>query len=226
MRGEVARGLHLLHAQFAEAEDGIDHLLGELGHLVHALDRFLLVGVQLRRDRSAGRRTRLALAGEQARGERRGGFGRTEHQLTTRRPAPAVIALSSHTTEKWLLQAIRAGARGYVVKTDTAENLRRAILTVARGGTWFSEQLATILGRLSVEPRLAQRDPLSRLSHRQRVVLQLIAEGCTNKEIAARLKISERTVDCHRTELMRRLDMHEIASLVRFAVQEGVIHLD
>ena len=73
---------------------------------------------------------------------------------------------------------------------------------------------------------LAQRDPLSRLSHRQRVVLQLIAEGCTNKEIAARLKISERTVDCHRTELMRRLDMHEIASLVRFAVQEGVIHLD
>ena len=147
-------------------------------------------------------------------------------QLTTRRPAPAVIALSSHTTEKWLLQAIRAGARGYVVKTDTAENLRRAILTVARGGTWFSEQLATILGRLSVEPRLAQRDPLSRLSHRQRVVLQLIAEGCTNKEIAARLKISERTVDCHRTDLMRRLDMHEIASLVRFAVQEGVIHLD
>lgn len=140
--------------------------------------------------------------------------------------APKCIAVSLHTSERWILRALQAGARGYVLKTDRPEHLHRAILTVYRGGTWFSELVAASLQRLSLDPAFASLDPLARLSHRQREVFQLIVEGHTNRDIATQLQISESTVDSHRTELMRRLGVHEVASLVRLAYEEGLLSLD
>jgi DNA-binding NarL/FixJ family response regulator len=147
-------------------------------------------------------------------------------QIASRRWASGLIALSSHTAEKWVIRALRAGARGYVLKTERPEGLRAAVQEVHRGGTWFSQQIAVILARLSMEPRFAHTEPLARLSRRQRLVLQLVAEGHTNRDIALRLQISESTVDSHRTELMRRLGVHEVAGLVRFACREGLVNND
>lgn len=138
---------------------------------------------------------------------------------------PRVIALSSQTGEKWVMRALRGGVRGYVLKTETADNLALAIRTVHRGGTWFSKEVAALISALALEPTIGT-DPLERLSPRQRLVLQLIAEGQTNKDIARTLNLSESTVDSHRTQLMRRLDVHDIAGLVRLAIREGVISVD
>ena len=110
--------------------------------------------------------------------------------------------------------------------TETAENLGAAVRTVNKGGRWFSNEVGALIARLAVDPRLAAVDPLDRLSQRQRTILQLIAEGRTNKEMAVALHISESTVDSHRTQLMRRLDVHDIASLVRVAYQEGIIEIE
>ena len=126
----------------------------------------------------------------------------------------------------WILRALGAGVRGYVLKTETAENLGAAVRTVNKGGRWFSNEVGALIARLAVDPRLAAVDPLDRLSQRQRTILQLIAEGRTNKEMAVALHISESTVDSHRTQLMRRLDVHDIASLVRVAYQEGIIEIE
>ena len=147
-------------------------------------------------------------------------------QLSERRSPSKVIALSSHTEAKWIRQALQAGVRGYVLKTETADNLGLAISTVHRGRPWFSAPVEEVITQLSLDPALAEIDPIARLSPRQRMVLQLIAEGHTNKSIAATLQISESTVDSHRTQLMRRLDAHDVAGLVRFAIQEGVISVD
>ena len=135
------------------------------------------------------------------------------------------IALSSQTTEKWILSALRGGVRGYVLKTETSDNLALAIRTVKRGGTWYSREVAAVISTLAFDPSKGT-DVLDRLSPRQRLVLQLIAEGQTNKDIAHTLGLSESTVDSHRTQLMRRLDVHDVAGLVRLAVREGVISVD
>lgn len=146
--------------------------------------------------------------------------------LLSRRRASRVIAVSANTGQPSVVRALRAGARGYVLKDESADNLHKAIRAVHDGGTWFSRDVGLMLARLAVDPSLAHVDPLDRLSPRQRVVLQMIAEGKTNRDIAAALAISESTVDSHRLQLMRRLDMHNIAALVRFACREGLVSLD
>lgn len=144
-------------------------------------------------------------------------------EITAKRDGPKVLALSSFATETWVIRAMSAGARGYVLKTESPEGLKAAIDAVSRGGTWFSAAVADMLARLLIEPRFMQTEPLYRISPRQRQVLQLIAEGYSNREIASKLKLSESTVDTHRTELMRRLGVHEVAALVRFACREGLV---
>lgn len=147
-------------------------------------------------------------------------------QILSQRTAPSIIALSSHSSEKWVVRALRAGARGYVLKTESPDGLRAAVQEVYRGGTWFSPSITVMLARLAIEPRFTRTEPLARLSLRQRLVLQLVAEGHSNRQIASRLRIAESTVDSHRTELMRRLGVHDVAGLVRFACQEGIVDLD
>lgn len=143
--------------------------------------------------------------------------------LTGGRPPRRVIVLSAHSTPKFVRRALRAGARGYVLKNEHVVHLGEAVEEVHAGGTWFSEPVQEVIAGLVSDPRFMEADPLDRLSRRQRAVLQLIAEGQSNREIATTLGIGESTVDTHRTELMRRLDLHDIASVVRFACDEGLV---
>jgi DNA-binding NarL/FixJ family response regulator len=147
-------------------------------------------------------------------------------QVAHERPDVRVIILSMHADEEYVLQALRAGAAGYLLKdSDTAE-LELAITAVVRGETYLSPQvskhvIADYL-RLMGDGSGVQEP----LTPRQREVLQLIAEGHTTKEIARLLGVSERTAMTHRAQLMERLDIHDIAGLVRYAIRTGLVSSD
>src|SRR3984885_8091532 len=141
-------------------------------------------------------------------------------------PAPRVIMLSMNAGEDSVLQTLRAGAAGYLVKTADPAELELAIRAVVRGETFLSSAIsqhvvAACLGRLDRE-----QTSLERLTPRQREVLQLIAEGHTTKEIAKKLGISPKTAETYRGELMKTLDIHDIASLTRYAIRMGLISVD
>lgn len=151
-------------------------------------------------------------------------------QLLKEFPALRIIILSMHSTEGYVLQALRAGASGYLLKGAATPELVLAIKSVARGETYLSSSISKFVidafKRSSSDEK--QSTDLSirtntKLTPRQREVLQLIAEGHSTKEIAAKLDISVKTAKTHRTELMRRLDLHDIASLVRYAIQMGIV---
>jgi DNA-binding NarL/FixJ family response regulator len=125
-----------------------------------------------------------------------------------------------------VLQALRAGAAGYLVKTADPADLETAIRAVVRGETFLSSAIsqhvvAACLGRAAEE-----LSSLERLAPRQREVLQLIAEGNTTKAIAKTLGISVKTAESYRGELMKKLDIHDIASLTRYAIRMGVVGLE
>jgi len=147
-------------------------------------------------------------------------------RVTRTCPGTRVIMLSMNASEDSVLQALRAGAVGYLVKTADPAQLELAIRAVARGETFLSSAISqhvisACLGRMDKE-----KTSLERLSPRQREVLQLIAEGYSTKKIAKELGISAKTAETYRTELMKELDIHEIASLTRYALRMGVVALD
>jgi DNA-binding NarL/FixJ family response regulator len=140
-------------------------------------------------------------------------------------PAARVIMLSMNADEDSVLQTLRAGAAGYLVKTADPAELEQAIRAVVRGEKFLSSAIsnhvvAACLGRLDQE-----QTSLERLTPRQREVLQHIAEGHTTKEIAKKLGISPKTAETYRGELMKALDIHDIASLTRYAIRMGVVAL-
>jgi DNA-binding NarL/FixJ family response regulator len=141
-------------------------------------------------------------------------------------PRTRVVILSMNTDEDSVLKALRAGAAGYLVKTADPAELELAIRAVARGERFLSSAvsehvLAACLHRIDQE-----RGSLERLTLRQREVLQLIAEGHTTKEIAATLGISAKTAEAYRGELMKALEIHDIASLTRYAIRTGLVSPD
>jgi DNA-binding NarL/FixJ family response regulator len=141
-------------------------------------------------------------------------------------PKVRVLILSMYSDEAHVFLALRAGAAGYLLKGSVREDLEMAIRAVAQGDTYLSSPVAKITirgysGRVNAEP-----GPLRKLSPRQEQVLQLIAEGKTTKQIALELNISVKTVESHRMQLMKRLDLHDIASLVRFAIKIGLVTLE
>jgi len=147
-------------------------------------------------------------------------------QVADNFPFVRVIMLSMHATEEYVLRALRAGASGYLLKdADTAE-LELAIKAVTRGETYLSpavsKHVTEYIRRVGEEAHSA----LERLTPRQREVLQLVAEGHTTQEIARIMTLSVKTVETHRTQLMERLDIHDIAGLVRYAVREGLVILE
>lgn len=142
-------------------------------------------------------------------------------EVRARAPEVAVVVVSMHKGEDFVFQALRAGAAGYVVKEDAAGELPQAIRTAAQGSVYLSPAVARVVKEAPGVPRPAFARP-SDLSPRERDVLVLIAEGLTTKEIAARLKISVKTADAHRQGLMRRLGIHDVAGLVKFAVRHGL----
>ena len=131
-----------------------------------------------------------------------------------------VIMLTKHEEDSYVLEAIQAGVSGYVLKSQVASDLVQAINEVCRGSVYFSPNISrAVLGAyLSKTP--VQTDLLS---GRERQVLQLIAEGKSTREAAQHLGTSLKTVESHRTRLMRKLDIHETASLVRYAIRSGLV---
>jgi len=140
-------------------------------------------------------------------------------------PQVRVIVLTVHEAGEYALGALRAGAAGYLPKSAASNELKEAIETVARGETYVSSDIArkTVLehARESQDER-----SLENLTPRQREILTLIAEGNSTREIARRLKISVKTVESHRAQLMERLNIHEVAGLVLFAIRLGLIRVE
>ena len=134
---------------------------------------------------------------------------------------PRVLILSMHDNPEYVLESVRAGAHGYLLKDTAGTELRNAIRAVCRGESYFSPPVAS---RLSAAVRGEQdHHGLDQLTSREREVLLGIVRGRTNKQIAADLGISHRTVETHRESLMRKLDIHTVAGLTRFAIEAGVL---
>jgi DNA-binding NarL/FixJ family response regulator len=140
-----------------------------------------------------------------------------------RRLAPdiKIILLTMYTDKGYVLQALRAGARGYVLKTQAAEDLISAIREILRGETYLSPGVAASVVDAVLETSNEVADPLTA---RERQILQLVAEGNTTKEIARLLNVSFKTAESHRNHIMKKLDIHEVAGLVRYAIRQGLLH--
>ncbi|MFL6246488.1 MAG: response regulator [Thermoanaerobaculia bacterium] len=138
-------------------------------------------------------------------------------------PSLRVVILSMHTSEEYVLQALRAGAGGYLLKGSAVAELELAIRAVARGDIYLSPTVSRSVVNEYVRRTGGAADPRAALTPRQREILQLVAEGHSSKEIGQRLGISYRTVETHRNELMKRLDIHDLTGLVRFAVRMGMV---
>ena len=147
----------------------------------------------------------------------------TTARLHRQFPTIRVLVLSMHSNEEYVQQAVRAGAAGYLLKKSAVAELEAALRAVQAGRTYLSPALAQRTPLPAVAGEVA-RSPLERLTSRQREILQLIAESRTTKEIAAELGLSAKTVEFHRAELMKRLHLHDIPALVRFAMQSGLAH--
>lgn len=138
----------------------------------------------------------------------------------------AVIILSMHSDESYVLRALRAGARGYLIKDTVETELIRAIQAVAAGKAYFSPEVS----RLLVEDYVAGMrergldNSFDLLTAREREVLQMLAEGKTVKDIARTLDLSTHTVDTHKSNLMQKLGLHNMAELILYAVRKGIIH--
>jgi len=143
-------------------------------------------------------------------------------------PATRVIALSMHTSEQHFAAALKAGATGYVIKDSAVTELADALRAVAAGNHYVSPRISgTVMQSLARNLRgedVGTSDV--QLTPRQRQVLQLIAEGRNTREIAEQLHVSVKTVETHRAELMRRLDIHDVAGLTRYAIRAGMVSPD
>ena len=141
-------------------------------------------------------------------------------------PKTAVIILSMHSDESYVLRALRAGARGYLIKDTVETELIRAIQAVAAGKAYFSPEVS----RLLVEDYVVGMrergvdNSFDLLTAREREVLQMLAEGKTVKDIARGLDLSTHTVDTHKSNLMQKLGLHNMAELILYAVRKGIIH--
>jgi DNA-binding NarL/FixJ family response regulator len=147
------------------------------------------------------------------------------HLAASSAPVRAII-LSMHAGEEYVLQALRAGAAGYILKDADTVELGLALKAAMRGETYLSPAVSRQVVAGYVQRTAGGDDALARLSERQRETLRLIAEGCSTQEIATRMQISVKTVEKHRAQLMERLDIHDVAGLVRFAIRARLVSPD
>jgi DNA-binding NarL/FixJ family response regulator len=150
--------------------------------------------------------------------------------LTTRlaieQPDVRVIILSMHANKEYVLQALRGGAAAYVLKDADTVELGLALKAVMRGETYLSPAISKQVVAGYVQQADTPPDPLTQLSQRQRETLLLIAAGHTTQEIARHMGISVKTAEKHRAQLMDRLDIHDVAGLVRYAIRAGLVTSD
>jgi len=134
-------------------------------------------------------------------------------------PRTRTILLTMHGEDTYVLQALQMGIRGYVLKSQAVTDLVRAVREVSRGAVYLSPSVSGAV----VEAYRTKKDLRDPLTPRERTVLQLVAEGKTTKEVASLLGVSVKTAEYHRNSVMRKLDIHETASLVRYAIRRGLI---
>lgn len=146
-------------------------------------------------------------------------------QIVSSEPHPNVVILSMHADEGYVLRALKAGARAYILKNAAEADLIRAVRAVSEGKSFFSP----VISKMLLEDYVRQvrekevEDSYDLLTPREREILQLLAEGKTNKEIAAILKLSPYTVETHRGNLLQKLNLHSVPELILYAVRKGVI---
>ena len=152
------------------------------------------------------------------------GIEATRH-IMKRADGGRVLILTMHADDVCVRQSLKAGARGYLLKDSEDLDLLKAVKAVGRGGSYFSPVISKVLleGYLGEAGTQEIEDNLALLTDREREVLQLIAEGKTNKEIASLLGVSINTVETHRKHIMEKLDLHNTAEIVRFAVRKKVV---
>ena len=149
-------------------------------------------------------------------------------QMMPRRPHLQVVVLSIHETKPYVYRALKAGARGYLVKETAGLEVVDAVRAVYGGERYLSQSITDLLTTESFQKleSLIDVSPLEVLSPREREILQLVAEGKTSQEIAERLSISPKTVDTYRSRLMHKIGVDDMAGVVKFAIQHGVISLE
>ncbi len=141
-------------------------------------------------------------------------------------PATGVLMLSMHSDESYVIRSLQAGARGYLLKDSAASDLLSAIEAVSKGKSFFSPGIRRLLAEdyVRVLRQKGEVDSYELLTMREREILQLLAEGKTNKEVAAALHISPYTVETHRSNILEKLGLHSPAELILYAVRKGIIH--
>ena len=140
-------------------------------------------------------------------------------------PATQVLVLSMHSTTEHIFRALQAGARGYLLKDSAGAEVVDAVRVVRAGRRYLSQKIASAV----IDDYISERhraSPLDSLSPRERQILQLVAEGKSSAEAAAMLFLSPKTVDTYRSRMMQKLDIDDLPSLVKFAIQHGVTQLD
>ena len=146
----------------------------------------------------------------------------TAREILSIAPQSRIIVLTVHAEERQIAAAFRAGVRAYILKTQAADELISAIREVAAGGTYMSPHVSGVLLRAYLAGSTIGEDPLTL---REREVLQLVAEGKTTKEMADALGVTVKTAESYRSRLKAKLDVHDTAGLVRYAIRHGVIQL-
>jgi DNA-binding NarL/FixJ family response regulator len=146
-------------------------------------------------------------------------------RITKQCPRTAVVILSMHSDESYLTRALAAGAKAYLLKDSAEEDLTRAVRAAAVGQPYFSPGIAQPLVEhyLQALRTRAAADPYEQLTEREKEVLQLLAQGKSNKEVAALLNLSVHTVETHRAHLMQKLELHNTAEIVLFAVRRKLV---
>jgi len=148
-------------------------------------------------------------------------------QILKKQPQLNILIFTMHETERVIVDVMEAGARGVVLKSDVGENMVAAVESISKGRRFFTSRVAETVVEAYLSKRLdgEKDDPANQfiLTTREREVVQLLAEGKSNKEVADRLGISARTAEGHRSEIMRKLKLGSLADLVRFAIRNGIV---
>ena len=146
-------------------------------------------------------------------------------RIVAKRPHTAVVILSMHQDESYVLGSLNAGAKGYLLKDSMRKEVTEAIRAVSQGRSFLTRKVSAMLQEdyISQLRRRGLEDSYELLTDREREILQLIAEGRANKEVASLLNISLTTVETHRTHILQKLDLHSVPELILYAVRKGII---
>ena len=141
-------------------------------------------------------------------------------------PKTKVLVLTMYTNEEYVLRMLKAGANGYLLKQSAMADLLAALDALQKGEAFFSPSISNVVLKDYLRRTDEEKEGLDLLTPREKEVLQLIAEGFTNRKVAEQLGVSVKTVNIHRTNIMTKLDIHKVAGLVRYAIEKGLIKLE